>query len=153
MEWNTLSNRIGTMQKIYIILPLLIILIFINVINACDSAYYFISQSTQIDLIYDFDYASYKYNRIGIYALNSDDLSYKELIANYKLELQLYFDNFDIFDLSSLYFKHKGTITLSIDLNSSAVCVSRIGDEIGLCKDNLFMVDLNDYKISSCVKK
>lgn len=141
------------MKRIHIILSLLIILILINVINACDSAYYFISQSNQTDLIYDFDYESYKYNRIGIYAVNSDDLSYKELIANYKLEPQFYFGNFDIFDLSSLYFKHKGTITLSIDLNSSAVCVSRIGDRIGLCKGNLFMVDLNDYKISSCVKK
>lgn len=124
------------MKRIHIILSLLIILILINVINACDSAYYFISQSNQTDLIYDFDYESYK-----------------ELIANYKLEPQFYFGNFDIFDLSSLYFKHKGTITLIIDLNSSAVCVSRIGDRIGLCKENLFMVDLNDYKISSCVKK
>lgn len=124
------------MKRIHIILSLLIILILINVINACDSAYYFISQSNQTDLIYDFDYESYK-----------------ELIANYKLEPQFYFGNFDIFDLSSLYFKHKRTITLSIDLNSSAVCVSRIGDRIGLCKENLFMVDLNDYKISSCVKK
>lgn len=120
---------------------------------ACASPYYYIVQNTQENLIYSFDYESYKYNSMEIYAVNSDDLSSKELIASYDLEPKMSIDNFNILDLSSLYFKHKETITLSIDSDSSGISVSRNGDKIGLGKNNLFNVNLNDYNITSCIKE
>lgn len=125
----------------------------INIINACNSPHYFISQGNQSTFIYDFDYEVYKYKALEVYALKSDDLSKKELIAEYDLTPEFRVDNFNILDLSSMYYKQKGTLTISIDSDSSSISVSKNDDKYGLGLNDIFKDDFNNYNITSCVKE
>lgn len=145
------------MAKKIIIALILIIFIGINTINARKTPHYYIFENSQEKMqsdfdIYDFDFELYKYNTVEIYAVNSSDFS-REDIASIHLKPKFHINKFNIFDLSSLYFKHKGTISLAVQLEDSSVCASITGSEIGSCTDDKFMVDLNDYYINPCMKE
>lgn len=138
-----------TMKKIFLLL--LIILLSTNIINSTKSAYFSISLNNKSDTLYEFDYDIYKYKTMDVYILHSNDLSKKEYITQYQIS-RFYIDNFNIFDISALYLRNKGQLSVSFDLTDSSIIISRNIDKYGAGKNDLFD-DLSNYYITTCIKK
>ena len=128
----------------------------VSVVNICiTSPFYSVSLNNSSELKYDYTYESYKYKTLEVYAIHSDDLSKKHKLALYDLH-EIHLDNFDIFDLSSVYWKRKGVLTLIIDLDDRCetfICVSKDRIRSGFCSGNIFGIDLTDYEIKSYIRE
>ena len=136
------------MKKIFIIF--ISIFLGFNMMNAFKDPYYYGELVKYNHYNAEYEFVSYKYGTLELWIESSLDLNNKQSIGSYGLNESFDINDFNALDLSQLYYKESGVLTINLDEDTGDLC-SSLRDihplNYSMCTNNPYNINLKDYDI------
>ncbi len=121
-----------------------------NSVNAFNKPYLYGDLLSYNDYMAEYEFISYKYGTLELWIESSKDIGTKQSIGSYELNDSCDINDFNLLDLSRMFYYENGVFSIIIDEHTGDLC-SDLRDihplNYSMCTNNPYHIDFKDYDI------